>query len=608
MNRKNFLRKATGEFYTPNFVVDYIVSKVIIQLERDERILKDSFVNFKDSMIKLSFCDPSVGTGNFLLGLFKWFWKELRNFEEIKPQEKESLFISFVNSNVYGVDINQNSLEICTNRIMHEYPFLSPENLSNLRIGNSIVSLDAQQILGKCEARKLHPFSWEKNILGKKKFDVIFGNPPYYNLKKMGLKDEKTRLLFNYLKSSKEWKNYFRASSDIYYYFIIRALNLIEKNGFLSFIIPNYWLHNKYADLLREFLLQYQIQEILDLGEINIFKDEGKWLNVSTCILTCKKAEFKENIQVIKNVPRNFFYKPINQKSLKKYSFYVQQANLGREKWLLSPYLQKIMKIKRNENLVQLGEIAKIIQGVSPGLKSIFVLSRQDIKKNEIEEEVLVPFITNKDIKRWVIQSLTEKYSILPSRIKQLEDYPNTQKYLLDHKKKLEVGPDRIKLINSGKIRWFDYSVYRNLKQFESTRIKIMTPYRGSNPKFGLDEKGYFGATDVYGIIPNDKKDIYPLLGILNSQIISFWYREAGKMKGKLMEFFSDPLNKIPIPNKRKRRTLIPYVKEIMNLVTEEHSNKNSIMKKKIYNLNKIISEMYEIDYDFIHQYDKNTT
>ncbi len=600
------MKKATGEFYTPTSVVDYIVTKVTKQLVKDGRILKDSFENFKESILKLSFCDPSVGTGNFLLGLFKWFWKELRSFEEIDPQEKESFFISFVSSNAYGVDINQNSLDICINRIIHEYPFLTIENLSNLRIGNSIVDHDVQQILGKNDAKKLLPFSWERNFQGRKKFDVVFGNPPYYNLKKMGLKNEKAQLLFNYLKSSKAWNIYFRASSDIYYFFIIRSLNLIKECGYLSFIIPNYWLHNKYSDLLREFLLQYQILEILDLGELNIFRDEGKWLNVSTCILTSKKVENKERILVIKNVPRNFFTKTIQEKSLKKYSFHIHQEQLGKEKWLLSPHLQKIKKINKNENLVQLGDIASIIQGVSPGLKSTFVLSQQDIDKNQIEEEVVVPFVTNKDIKSWVIQTQTEKYAILPSRIENLEDYPKTQKYLLSKKKELETGPDRIKLINSGKIRWFDYSVYRNLKQFETAKTKIMTPYRGTLPRFGLDEKGYFGATDVYGIIPNDKKDIYPLLGILNSQIMIFWFREAGKMKGKLMEFFSDPLKKIPVPKKGKRKALTPYVKEIVNLLSEKQNNINNVIEMKLLDLNKTISEMYEMDFDFLSKYFKN--
>ncbi|MFW9853351.1 MAG: TaqI-like C-terminal specificity domain-containing protein, partial [Candidatus Thorarchaeota archaeon] len=155
-------------------------------------------------------------------------------------------------------------------------------------------------------------------------------------------------------------------------------------------------------------------------------------------------------------------------------------------------------------------------------------------------------------------------------------------------------------------IRWFDYSVYRNLKFFETTKTKIITPYRVSVPRFGLDQKGYFGATDIYGIIPEDKNDIYPLLGILNSQVINFWYREAGKMKGKLMEFFSDPLKKIPIPKKGKRKNLTPYVKEIIKLVSDKQNNNKNIVEMKLLDLNKTISEMYEIDFNFLSKYIKN--
>ena len=105
-----------------------------------------------------------------------------------------------------------------------------------------------------------------------------------------------------------------------------------------------------------------------------------------------------------------------------------------------------------------------------------------------------------------------------------MKDFPNVQRYLLTNKRKLEAGPDRQKLMKSGKIRWFDYSVYRNLELFQTSDVKIICPYRSQLPRFALDRAGSFAATDVYAILPKDKSDIHSVLGILNSDFLQFWY------------------------------------------------------------------------------------
>jgi len=87
----------------------------------------------------------------------------------------------------------------------------------NLKCGNSIVNTDAFEFLDQDIAQKLNPFSWENNFGRNCKFDVIIGNPPYFNLKKMILVDDKIKALYEYLKYSSIWKDFFRSSSDIYY-------------------------------------------------------------------------------------------------------------------------------------------------------------------------------------------------------------------------------------------------------------------------------------------------------------------------------------------------------------------------------------------------------
>ncbi|MHA1954406.1 MAG: Eco57I restriction-modification methylase domain-containing protein, partial [Candidatus Heimdallarchaeaceae archaeon] len=255
-------KKLSGEFFTPSSIVDFMIRKIFDHLIRKGRILDKNFTEFQETLSKIKFCDPAVGTGNFILGLLRFVWKKMLEYEDLSYEELNNFLKSFMQKNVYGVEIKKSSLDLCKSRIVKQYPQLDIKDLKHLKTGNSLIDLDASEVLHGNEIERLVPFSWTKSFSENIKFDVIIGNPPYYNLKKMILKDESIRLQYEYLKKSKIWSTYFRASSDIYYYFIFRSLELLNQNGYLSFILPNYWIENKYADKLRNILLDNQILDI----------------------------------------------------------------------------------------------------------------------------------------------------------------------------------------------------------------------------------------------------------------------------------------------------------------------------------------------------------
>ena len=603
MIRNRNTRKTTGEFYTPTAIVDYMVEKIFDSLAERNKLNTNSFAKFQKSISKLSFCDPAVGTGNFIIGILKWMWRELKKYDNIDFKRKSEVIKSFVRSNLFGVELDPHLLKICKSKVVDQYSFLKPSDFVNLREGNSIVSMDAYDVLNE-DASKLNPFSWDNAFPNTNEFDVIIGNPPYYNLKKMELLDDNVRLLYNYLKKSGKWQNRFRSASDIYYYFLFQSIDLLKTEGILSFIIPDYWLDNKYADLLREFLLDYQILEILKLGEINIFRDESRWLKISTCIYTTEKTKPYQEIKVTKDVPRNLTKQlKTNKNQLSNNIFQVKQTNLSKDKWILSPFIETIQKLTKNQNLVSLNSCCKIAQGLSPGVKSVFVLSEDEIRKNRIEEDILVPFVSNKNIGRWTLDINQKTYSILPSRIGDLEEFPKTKKYLNNNKKKLIAGPDRKRLLESEKIRWFDYSVYRNLSVFENTKTKILCPYRALNPRFSFDDRGFFGATDIYAIVPNNEEDLHPLLGILNSSTFEFYYKEAGKTKGKMLEFFSDPLKKVPIPTSIEMRKLAPKIKIILEIKNKEGIASKKELESLESEVNDEVAKIYDLDPNFVRNY-----
>jgi hypothetical protein len=599
MSRNSDVKKLSGEFFTPSPVVDFMVNKIFQQLYFRKKILDTNFEEFQKTLLAVKFCDPAVGTGNFIVGLLKFVWKNLQKYSDISREIQNGFLKSFVKKCLYGVEIKKSSLDFCKSRIIELYPQLELTDFKHLKIGNSLVDLDVYDTHHDEMVENLVPFSWNKSFSPGIKFDVILGNPPYFNLKKMILRDVKIRLLYEYLKKSQNWSNYFRASSDIYYYFIIRSLEYLSKNGLLVFILPNYWIENKYADKLREILLENQIIDIYNFGELNIFKDDGKWLNVSTCVLVLEKTSPYKKIIVTKDIPRNFFSK----EDVKTNRFSIDSTDLNREKWILSPYIDKIKKIQQNEELQPLSSLASVAQGMSPGVKSIFVLDETTFLENSIEKEITVPFVTNKNIRKWKLEIKDKHRAILPYLIQDLSNYPNTQKYLIKNKKELVRGPDRKRLLGKEKIRWFDFSVYRNIDLFMKKEDRILCPYRSLHTRFSLDRESNFCATDIYAIFPRKSKDLYNLIGILNSSFLEFWFREVGKRKGKMFEFFSDPLRKIPIPTEEIRNSVSQDVKEIIKIIDKDSNNARKEINEIEQEVNQKVAKMYGIENSFLHKY-----
>jgi adenine-specific DNA-methyltransferase len=382
----------------------------------------------------------------------------------------------------------------------------------------------------------------------------------------------------------------------------MKALSLLNKDGIVSLITPNYWIENQYADFLRSDILNYQILEIINLEGIKVFKDEGRWLNVSTCILTAQKKPSNQSFKFVKKLPKNFFELKKSSRTLLKH-ISINQSELSSTKWILSRYLSTIKEISNNREMVKLGDIAKIAQGLSPGVKDVFVLNQQELDSNNIEEDVLVPFVTNKHIQRWLISEKKDLKAILPSRIIDLSEYPNTQRYLTRNKSLLMRGPDRKRLMGKNKIRWFDYSVYRNLSTFNNSQTKIMCPYRSLIPRFSLDNERHYGATDIYAIIPKDDKDTLAILGILNSSFTDFWFREAGKKKGKMLEFFSFPLKGIPIPPKGERAKISKYVEQILSLLNQVDKKDETQISKIEGEIDTELAQIYGLKQDFFVKY-----
>ncbi len=421
-------------------------------------------------------------------------------------------------------------------------------------------------------------------------FNSVIGNPPYFTIRGKGTGSIVQTYSYSYLQNVPNWKIQFRSQSDIYYYFVIKSINLLKKRGNFGFIIESYWLENDYADRLKkEIIGSCSLKILINFGRVKkIFEDADN----DTCILLFKKFLEKENRMKYVYCKKNFSVGTPQQnnqrlvahiiQNISKEAFsdqyidiyWVEQNSLKTTKWVLSKLTEIITKIEDKKAL--LGSLCEIGQGMVPGRKKEFkIFSQEDfgtgggywtskddkyfdvvnIKSqttHRVESLFLKPLITNSGIRRFFIVP-SKDYLIYTVPFQDgredINDYPGISAYLKVYEDELKSRYDYNENSTEQKYPWYGYQRIQNIELFETSKIKILCPYRAEENRFALDNTGYFGTTDMYAIVPKNTSiiDLSYLIGILNSKLLTFWYKEAGKSKGLILEFFATPLSKMPI-------------------------------------------------------------
>ncbi|WP_432664562.1 TaqI-like C-terminal specificity domain-containing protein [Wukongibacter baidiensis] len=582
----NQKRELTGSYYTPGFIIEFIVSNSIILYIEDnieidrtslEKLVKDkAIINIRESQLleilnllkKIKIIDIACGSGLFLHHTLEMIYDiKASIYRELKldiNEYKEKKWI--LENNIFGIDIQLSPLEMVALKYIDMFAGYEEFNIDSLRLNFYL----RNSILGE----EIFTASEIKRVIDNGGFDIVIGNPPY-----VGEKGNKE--LFENIKKYEFGKSYYEAKMDYFYYFIYRGIDILKDGGVLSYITTNYFITADGAKKLRRFFKdEVSFREIINFNEYEVFKAAKGQHNIIFTITKGAEENRPINVKYIKNhrVKTSEITDLINSKEVSNddVSNYIleNQRNLYESNGniMIFPngeYSRIIKKIKSHCGL-NLGDLCNVNQGIVSGAdkvtgrmldvklekeiiekyninnnEGIFVLNKEEVSNASMDIcRLLKPFYKNSDIKKYFTNKSTNKF-ILYFTDKNISNSENCF-VIQEHLKKYKNIMDMRRETKKGIRNWFALQWSREQSIFEGP--KIVVPQRANKNNFGYNEDPWYASADVYFITTKDEEvDLKLLLGILNSNVTYFWLYNMGKRKGNYLELYSSPLAGIPI-------------------------------------------------------------
>jgi len=566
-------RKKDGVYYTPKYITKYIVDNTVGKLceEKKEQlnITDDRFTQtgkrtgkgiadlqaYREWLLDLKICDPACGSGAFLNQALDFLIKEHQYLDELTAQYHKSPIVlsdietQILENNLYGVDINEESVEIARLSLWLRTAERGRKLTSlnhNIKCGNSLI--DDPEIAGE------KAFKWRQEfpeVFEKGGFDVVIGNPPYVT---RGLSKQMKESLNANFKTA-------QYQLDLYIAFIERGVGLIRAKGYFSYIVPNSWLKNMMMSECRRFILENLDMKVLVTNLENVFSDAS----VDTMIFTAIKQGKSNTIRIAEFRDHELFFRHfVSQKRFLDNDGFIFDIEVSEE---ILPIVEKM-----NTEILHVGDIFDVSRGINPydiytGQSPEIIKSRAYHADNK-KDETFVPELKGLHVSRY--------------------------SYLWDSKHYISYGD------------WL--AAPRDLKYFTGPRI-VFREILGRTlvstlitEDFKIDRSLYIAKIeDAY----QDQFDVRYVLGILNSTVMAFYFRYTNNEfdnlfpKIRVAEFKKLPIKKT-ISEDQKR--ISDHVEHMLSTTKEFNSmvkNFIDLLQNKfdIVKLTKKIQIWYELEF-----------
>jgi type I restriction-modification system DNA methylase subunit len=523
-------RKQDGVFYTPQYITKYIVENTVgrlceekkqslgiveqeyfsdhrRQLQTKKRLL-EQLTQYREWLLQITILDPACGSGAFLNAALQFLIKEHKLIDEMETKitgstiEFQGVENSILENNLFGVDINEESVEIAQLalwlRTAKPHRKLNTLN-QNIKCGNSLISDPA--IAGD------KAFNWQEQfpqVFEKGGFDVVIGNPPYVNVETIPVKDKE------YYKTA--YQSFYKRS-DMFALFVEKGLTALSKSdGRVAFIIPSIVLNNlSYQPLRDMFLDNNWLHEVSYVGG-GVFADA----TVDTSILVFDKCGSK-NITLRHAVD---FLNPkisvVEAGYFKTFNNAISISESGSD-----AISDKLFK----QDFMEVGKCFTVFQGIVTGNNDAFIFeTEQDALEKGIEPELLHNLCHGRDIGKWETRSLDRKI-LYVDETTDLSLYPNAYQWLLSFKEK----QDARNVGKSDVIVWNKLHRPRVKSELDIQEKILIQNTRNESLKIRLvatiDKQGVYASQGINFVIPKTEEySIYYLLSLLNSMLMNYLF------------------------------------------------------------------------------------
>lgn len=647
---------SSGVVPTPKFVVENIVKETLETL----------FVNKTLKQIQpLKIADICCGSGTFLISVYDFILEKI-TLAFINEGILDDEFIyqsfdgsyqltlkakhSFLLNNIFGVDINPYAVEVTKfslllkllenenagsigNYLAKHNQQILPNLEDNIKSGNSLVdekyfTFNPDAIADNELLYKVKPFNWSNEfpfLIETNGFDAILGNPPYVRIQNM------VKYLAEEIKYyQSEVSGYTVAKKDTfdkYYLFIQKAVNLLNKNGILGYIVPNKFFIVKGGKSLRGFISSHSsLLKIIHFGITQVFPNRSTYTAV---LILDKKTRDVFKFTRIKRIATEFIAGTIN---------YVEYNNtaFSEQPWIFVSKESEILFNKvREANTIQLKNIAEIPVGLQTSADEIYIIETsaetettykftKDKVEYEIEKAICKPCLY--DLSFGLFDTVEPNaqlifpYNILDGKAVIFsedffkENFPLTWAYLNVFKIRLS----KRSINGSKEPKWYQFGRSQSLTKFHKSN-KLIWPVLSTKPSYIYDENNLQftggGNGPYYSLTSNSDYSPLYILGILSHPLFEAMvkagaseFRGAYYSHGK--QFIENlPIRQIDFSNEEQAKQHNDIVKIVKSLITTKgnyniiyNAAKRNILQRKLDFLNNSLIDQINLLYQITNE------
>ncbi|NLJ82608.1 MAG: N-6 DNA methylase, partial [Bacteroidales bacterium] len=625
------VRKAGGVYYTPQYIVDYIVKNTVGKLVENKTPKQVS---------EIKICDPACGSGSFLIGAYQYLldWHKdyynkllmengklkvkgrkndvLTPTGELTTVEKKRILLN----NIYGVDLDNNAVEVsklslllkcmegetkesieAQTQLFHNRILPTLDN--NIKSGNSLINLDYYDSeLDFGEERKVKPFSWQKAFpeVFNRNVEIDKRLPfkkQYENVVKLEVETEKLLSHYNVEEHTEDYNKKKNVGFDI----IIGNppyVKVSDKKMFDYF--NNKFVHQDYQqDLYLLFLEQYK----------NILVTGGK-LGVIIPNTWLQSIKFRNIRQYLMN---EYYWDRILHIKEYVFSAVVDTHVIVFEK---NDYIKNYnvqIDVLKNKEISLLHAVNQ--QELPSNGDVINVLATESEKR--LFEKIKGKSLTVSEVsKAYSGITLYEKGKGRPAQTSQtMKERP----FHSEDNNKPKGGKNWLPLMRGSLMNryvslwdnnyWVDYGEWlgapRNPKIFEAEE-KIIVRQTGDRIIATIIGANIICRKNLH-IVISDTINHKFILGIFNSKLIDFYYQLLNPERGEaLAEVKKNHVEQLPIPeniSEKQETEIIKFVEQLLqfniDLQTEKIPNRREQITQRIEyaedKINELIYQIYDL-------------